>query len=213
VRLERFAGSDLHRAIGAPPTVLVLGRISARKGIEDVVAMAWLLQKRGVDARIRVVGGPSLWSDYSKLLADLPPQNSEFVGRIAPAEIPAELGRADVLVQASKYEPFGLTVGEALAAGVQVVATSEVGAIEDIDRAVVTERAPGDAEGLAAAVAEVLEQLEQDAPRLRSQAHAEAERRFAPEVVCRQVSDALLVLVAGRVGLESAALEDVGDGA
>ena len=197
VRLERFAASDMHRAIGEPPTVLVLGRISARKGIEDVVAMAWRLRERGIPALVRVVGGPSLWSDYSKLLTDLPSGSSEFAGRIAPAEIPAELARADVLVQASKYEPFGLTVGEALAAGVPVVASSEVGAIEEVDRAVVNEVAPGDVEGLTSAVAEVLERLAQDAPRLRSKARAEAERRFAPDVVCQQVSDALLTLVAG----------------
>lgn len=199
VRLERFAASDLTRAVGEPPTVLVLGRISARKGIEDVIAMARRLHERGIAARIRVVGGPSLWSDYTKLLADLPPESSEFAGRIPPSEIPAELARADVLVQASKYEPFGLTVGEALAAGVPVVASSEVGAIEDIDRTVVTEVAPGDVEGLTSAVTDMLDRLAQDAPRLRSLAHAEAERRFAPEVVCRQVSDALLGLVGGGV--------------
>lgn len=195
VRLERFAAADLTRAVGEPPTVLVLGRISARKGIEDVIAMARSLHDRGIDARVRVVGGPTLWSDYTKLLADLPAENSEFVGRIAPGEIPAELARADVLVQPSKYEPFGLTVGEALAAGVPVVASSEVGAIEHVDRAVVAEVACGDVEGLSSAVAELLERLAQDAPGLRSKARAEAERLFAPDVVCRQVSDALLALV------------------
>ncbi|MCW3019079.1 MAG: glycosyl transferase [Solirubrobacterales bacterium] len=212
VRLARFAASDTQRAAGQPPTVLVLGRISARKGIEDVIAMAWLLHDRGVDARIRIVGGPSLWSDYSKLLADLPPESSEFVGRIAPADIPAELARADVLVQASRYEPFGLTVGEALAAGVPVVATSEVGAIEDVDRAVVTELAPGDVEGLAAAVVEMLERLTHDAPRLRAKARAEAQRRFAPDVVCRQVSDALLALSAGDAGAAGGAAGGAGAG-
>jgi glycosyltransferase involved in cell wall biosynthesis len=200
VRLERFAACDPGRPAGEPPTVLVLGRIAVRKGIEDVIAMARLLRERGVGARVRVVGGPSLWSDYSRLLEELPPESSEFVGRIDPAEIPAELARADVLVQASKYEPFGLTVGEALAAGVPVVATSEVGAIEQVDRAVVAEVAPGDVEGLAAAVSDMLERLERDAPRIRGRARAEAERRFAPEIVCEQVSEALLALLARGAG-------------
>jgi glycosyltransferase involved in cell wall biosynthesis len=214
VRVERFDAAELTRAVAEPPTVLVLGRISARKGIEEVIAMARRLRERGIDVRIRVVGGPSLWSDYTKLLADLPPENAEYAGRIGPAKIPAELARADVLVQASTYEPFGLTVGEALAAGVPVAATSEVGAIEKVDRAVLAEVAPGDVEGLASAVAELLRRLAQDAPGIRAKARAEAERLFAPDVVCRQVSDALVALVApGVSGLESAALEDVGDGA
>jgi glycosyltransferase involved in cell wall biosynthesis len=199
VRLERFAAADLTRTLGAPPTVLVLGRISARKGIEDVIAMARRLHDRGIDARVRVVGGPSLWSDYTKLLSDLPPENSEFAGRIAPAKIPDELARADVLVQASTYEPFGLTVGEALAAGVLVAATSEVGAIENVDRDVLAEVAPGDVEGLTSAVVELLARLARDAPGVRAKARAEAERLFAPDVVCRQVSDALLALVVSAV--------------
>jgi glycosyltransferase involved in cell wall biosynthesis len=198
VRLDRFAACDPQRGVGEPPIVLVLGRIAVRKGIEDVIAMTRLLHARGVDARVRVVGGPSLWSDYSKLLEDLPPENSEFLGRVEPAELPAQLAQTDVLLQASKYEPFGLTVGEALAAGVPVVATSEVGAIEHIDRAVVAEVAPGDVEGLAAAVTEMLARLALHAPEIRAGARAEAERRFAPKIVCRQISDALESLVASR---------------
>jgi glycosyltransferase involved in cell wall biosynthesis len=195
VRLERFTGLSVDRGVGHPPTVLVLGRIAARKGVDDVIAMAWRLHERGIDARIRVVGGPSLSSDYTKLLEGLPQENSEYVGRVPPADIPAELARADVLVQASKYEPFGLTVGEALAAGVPVVATSEVGAIEQIDRAVVTEVKPGDVEGLTSAVAELLGRLRNTPAEIRRLARSEAERRFAPEVVCEQISIALEQLV------------------
>ncbi len=64
--------------------MLVLGRISARKGIDDVIAVARELIARGSAARVTVVGGPTLWSDYRPLLEDLPTENSEFAGRIAP---------------------------------------------------------------------------------------------------------------------------------
>jgi glycosyltransferase involved in cell wall biosynthesis len=191
VRLQRFAALDIGRGVGRPPTVLVLGRVAARKGIEDVIAVARRLNERGIDARVRVVGGPSLWSDYTKLLDDLPPENTEHVGSIPAAEIPAELARADVLLQASKYEPFGLTVGEALAAGVPVVATTEVGAIEGVDRSVVSAVAPGDVEGMTSAIVETIERLRGAPGELRARARAEAERRFAPETVCREVSAAL----------------------
>ncbi len=191
VRLERFAAVDPDRGIGRPPTVLVLGRIAARKGVEDVIAVARRLRERGSDVRVRVVGGPSLWSDYTRLLEDLPADVAEYVGRINPADIPEELARTDVLLQASKYEPFGLTVGEALAAGVPVVATSEVGAIEGVDRSVVSEVAPGDVEGMVAAIEDLLERLGDAPAQLRHRAQAEAERRFAPQIVCEQISDAL----------------------
>ena len=195
VRLDRFDSSD--GRIGSPPTIIVLGRIATGKGVEDVVALARLLLERQVDVRFRIVGGTSVWSNYTKLLDDLPAENSEYVGQVEADAVPGELARSDVLLQASKYEAFALTVAEALAAGVPVVATTEVGAIEQVDRAVAAATAPGDVEGMAAAVIAMLEQLRADPTALRARARAEAERLFSPEVVCEQISAALVRLADG----------------
>ncbi len=195
IRVEQFTVPE--RAPNDPATVLVLGRIAVRKGVQDVRALAEELQRRGADVRIRIVGGPSLWSDYTNLLASLP-ASAEYVGPIPFREIPAELAAADVLLQASAYEPFGLTVAEALAAGVPVVATSEVGAIEDADPAVAASVAPGDIAAMAEAIEATVARL-RDAPQpLRVRARAEAERLFAADVICRRVSEALEALVAER---------------
>jgi len=195
VRIERFAATD--RPPAQPPVVLVLGRVVARKGIETVVAVAKLLHERGAAVRIRVVGGPSLWSDYTKLLDELPPDVSEYAGSIAPAEVPAELAGSDLLLAPSRYEPFALTVAEALASGLPVIATSEVGAIEGVERSIVAEVAPGDAPAMADAIVAMIERLRADPAGVRTKARAEAERLFAPEVVCEQVSRALLRLIDG----------------
>jgi len=197
VQLGRFAGADLAREIGAPPTILVLGRVAVRKGVEDVVAVARALLERGIDVRIRIIGRTSLFSDYTKLLEDLPPENSEFLGSIPPTEVPAMLAHSDLLLQASKYEPFGLTVGEALAAGVLVVATTEVGAIEGVDSSVGASVRPGDVEGMVAAIVAMLDSLRARPAELRAKARAEAERLFAPELVCEQISAALERIVDG----------------
>jgi len=195
VRVGRFAGGT--GPLGEPPRILVLGRISVRKGVEDVVAVAKMLRERDVAVRFRILGGPSLWSDYTKLLEDLPPENAEYAGQVPAAEIPAELARGDVLLQASRYEPFGLTVGEALAAGVPVVATSEVGAIEGVDRSVLIEVAPGDVEAMARAIETMIERLGARAAEIRSTAHAQAQALFASELVCERISAALERLVDG----------------
>jgi glycosyltransferase involved in cell wall biosynthesis len=195
LRLERFPLSD--RAPGDPPTVLVLGRIAVRKGVENVVAVAHTLLARGVAVNIRVVGGPSLWSDYTSLLDDLPSENAEYVGSVPGEEVPREIAAGDVLLQASSYEPFALTVAEALAAGLPVVGTSEVGAIEGVDRAVAVTVAPGDVEAMADALVELLERLCADPAGVRAMAHAEAQRLFAPELVCQRISAALERLVDG----------------
>ncbi len=194
LKLEQFAVSE--RPLGRPATVLVLGRIAVRKGVEDVCAVAEELQRRGVPARIRIIGGPSLWSDYTKLLEGLPSANAEYAGTLPFRQIPAELARADVLLQASKYEPFGMTVAEALAAGVPVVATSEVGAIENTDPEVVIAVAPGDVAAITDALEAMIARIGEDPLRLRAKARSEAERLFATEMICRQVSDALEALVA-----------------
>ena len=193
VRLERFA--NLQRGLGQPPVVLVLGRVAVRKGVEDVIAATKILRELRPEVRVRVVGGPDISSDYTKLLDELPPENSEYAGRVPPSQVPQELAHSDVLLQASKYEPFGLTVGEALAAGVPVVATDEVGAAEQIDPAVAAIVRPGDVEGIVAAVAQMLDRLDREAPATRALARAEAERRYAPATVCREVEAALLALV------------------
>jgi glycosyltransferase involved in cell wall biosynthesis len=195
VRIARFV--EAAGALGEPPRILVLGRISVRKGIEDVVAVARTLLERDVDVRIRVLGNPSLYSDYTRLLGDMPAENGEYAGHIPAAEIPAELAHSDILLQASKYEPFGLTVAEALAAGVPVVATSEVGAIEGVDRSVLTEVEPGDVAGMATAITAMIERLRTSSTEIRSMARSEASRLFASDRVCEQVSGALEGLVGG----------------
>jgi glycosyltransferase involved in cell wall biosynthesis len=198
IRLGRFTAR--RDAVGEPPTVLVLGRVALRKGVEDVVALAHELLARNVHVRIRIAGGPSLWSDYTKLLEDLP-ENAEYIGPVHHSRIPQELADSDMLLQASKYEPFGLTVGEALAAGVPVIATSEVGAIEEVDPAVVETVAPGDVQGMATAVIAMIERLRERPAELGTIARAEAERLFSTRAVCRQISDALERLLADGVDI------------
>ena len=198
VRLQRFPVSE--RTIGDPPLVLVPGRVSMRKGIEDVVKLSRLFRERGVNVRLRVVGGASLWSDYRKLLEDMPRESAEYVEKVPPTEMPTEYLATDVMLQASKYDPCPMAVIESFASGVPVVATSEVGSIEGVDRSVVIEVAPGDVEGMADAVEEMLGRLRSDPEGVRHKARAEAERRFATPVVCAQISEALEALTSSRDG-------------
>jgi glycosyltransferase involved in cell wall biosynthesis len=189
MNLDQFANVD--RPIGEPPIILVPTRIAVRKGIDDVVAVARELLERKADVRVRIVGGPSLFSDYTKLLDDLPAENSEYVGRVPHSEIPAEFERADVMLIASRFDPCPLAVLEALAAGVPVVATSEVGSIEDVARSVAAVLEPGDVPGMATAVEAMVDRVKASPTETRSAARAEAERLFAPERICEQISTAL----------------------
>jgi glycosyltransferase involved in cell wall biosynthesis len=111
--------------------------------------------------------------------------------------VPEVLRETDVLVQPSKYEPFALTVAEALAAGVPVVGTSEVGAMEGTSVGIATEIVPvADAGALANAVETLLARLRDDPDAVRLAARRDAERLFAADIVCRRISGALCELVA-----------------
>jgi len=193
VRLERF--NQPRTEIGSPPIVLVLGRISLRKGIDQVVALSHLLRERGTVVQLRIVGSKSLWSDYRPLLRDIDPTNTTYVGQVAADAVPSELCKADILIQASKYEPFALTVGEALAAGVPVIATNEVGAVAGATGPWLVETAVGDVEGLADAVETMVERLRNEPEHVRRSAREHAERTFSPKHVCQLISDRLEQLV------------------
>ena len=132
--------------------------------------------------------------------ATFPPRTPNTAGACSRATCPREFEAADVVLLASKYDPCPMSVLEALDAGVPVVATSEVGSIEGVDRSVAAEVAPGDVEGMASAIEAMIERLRADPAATRALARAEAERRFAPDVVCAQISAALEGLVDARRG-------------
>jgi glycosyltransferase involved in cell wall biosynthesis len=195
VRVDRFTAKE--SPPGDPATVLVLGRIATGKGLESVIALARLALERELGLRFRIVGGgTSLWSNYTELLDDLPSENSEHVGHVVSVDVPGEYARSDILLQASRYEAFALTVAEALAGGLPVVATSEVGAVERVDRRVAELVAPDDVEAMATAILATLERLHADPAGIRRLARAEAERLFTPETVCAEITRALERLVA-----------------
>ena len=86
---------------------------------------------------------------------------------------------ADALIQPSKYEPFALTVGEALASGMPVVASDEVGAAEGIDPGCCTVFRSGDLDAFESAVRGLIGRLENGAkPAISQLARSEASGIF-----------------------------------
>lgn len=192
VRLDRF--DPAHRDLAERPVVLALGRVAVRKGIQDVVGVAQALHNRNSPITVRIVGAGSLWSDYTALLSDLPATGAEYAGAVSWADVTAELAGCDVLLAASRYEPFALTVAEALASGVPTVGTTAVGAMEQVDGAVAVAVAPGDVDALVTAVVSTVDRVRTDPAAVAAAARSEAERLFATETVCAQISRALLEL-------------------
>lgn len=163
-RLARPAGTD-HSARLPPsgaadrlPRIVTVSRLSSEKGIPVLLDAAALLHRQGLAHRLVLVGdGPErerLRERAEQLgIAD----HVDFRGEVAPDAVPAELAGADVFCLASFSEGIPVSVMEAMALGVPVVA-SAVGGVREIADDGRTARlvSPGEPAELAEALAATL---------------------------------------------------------
>lgn len=112
--------------------VLVISRLQPWKGVDTCIRA--LAELRDLPIKLRIVGQGS--SDYEAYLKTLVQtlqltQQVDFIGQVSPTMIHQQYLKADVFVLASSYEPFGIVLVEAMAAGVPIVA-SDVGGIPSV---------------------------------------------------------------------------------
>lgn len=119
------------------PRLVVLGRLVARKGVDDVVRALARIPR----AELVVAGGPDareLDGDAEACrLRDLAARlgvggRVALCGRVARADVPKLLRSADVVVCTPWYEPFGIVPLEAMACGIPVVATAVGGMLDTV---------------------------------------------------------------------------------
>jgi glycosyltransferase involved in cell wall biosynthesis len=180
--------------------LLFVSRIAVRKGIDAIVELSHRIQDLEGKVIIEIIGDRSLWSDYRHLLAGLCPGTAITVGQIGQEELRGRLQSATAVLQPSRYEPFALTVGEALACGTPVITSDEVGATENVDPRVGVRVADGDSAALEHALRDLLTKVIDPIieSQLRALARSEAERLFAPNVVGRQLARELEAFVRAR---------------
>ncbi len=147
--------------------------------------------------RLRVIGSPSLWSDYQRALDRADSRTLVREGARSRHEVFAEVGGSLALLQLSRYEPFGLTVAESLALGVPVIVTPAVGAAEDVAADVCVRVEPGDIGGLREAVLTLCSLREDERMLLAYRCRKEAERLFRPSVVADQLEAAFAAVLTG----------------
>jgi D-inositol-3-phosphate glycosyltransferase len=162
VDVRRFDPDDGERRPG-PPRVLTVSRLVPRKGVDTAIRA---LARVGGDAELVVAGGPEgaeLAGDpevvrlQTLAAAEGVADRVRFVGRVGPADVPALMRDADVVVQLPTYEPFGLVPLEAMASGRPVVA-AQVGGLADtvVDGVTGLHVPPGDPDAAARAITTLL---------------------------------------------------------
>lgn len=168
-----------------PPTILSVARQYPRKNTRALIAALPRIRARIPQARLRIVGGgpelPTLRAlvrrlglgDAVDLLGALPDDRS----------VRAEFARAALFALPSRQEGFGIVFLEAMAAGLPVVAAN-AGAVPEVvaDGVVGHLVAPDDADGLADAVAGLLEDRAR-ATRMGDAGRARVRRYALPAVI------------------------------
>jgi glycosyltransferase involved in cell wall biosynthesis len=171
---SRRAALRAELGLGRGPVVLYVGRLVPVKGIDTLLRAFRLVEPRGRSnlagpstinrepsnaAQLLIVGEGEQRGDLEALASELAlEQQVRFIGSRPWAELPRLYGIADLLVLPSLFEPWGAVVNEALACGLPVVVSDQVGCAPDLVRAgengwIVS---AGDTGALAAALEEAL---------------------------------------------------------
>jgi glycosyltransferase involved in cell wall biosynthesis len=99
-----------------------VARLSPEKGLDTLLAAAALAARKSPDVRFEVAGDGPLFATLQQTAADLNlQQHVHFLGEVR--DIPGLLARARAFVLPSRAEGISLTLLEAMASGLPVIAT------------------------------------------------------------------------------------------
>jgi glycosyltransferase involved in cell wall biosynthesis len=137
-------GADPQRTVIAPNAVPKPARSQLRGRPHDplrFLSVGQLIQRKGLDLLLEAFRnrkGGELWSAGDGLLKPLVQKVSRndtrvrYMGQLGGEELAALYHETDVLVLPSRYEVWGLVINEALAQGLPVLVSNQVGAVDDL---------------------------------------------------------------------------------
>ena len=137
----------VNRALRAPCVSSTWGTMDERKGVDVLAAAASELDQRGCKFELTTIGNGSSTISFADI------GRSKHLGWLPRVRLAAELATHDVLVLPSRHDSFGIVVAEAMACGLPVIVTENVGAKEMVTPGDDGQIVPvGDAAALASAM-------------------------------------------------------------
>lgn len=186
--LHGFDREAFRRRMNIPGESLLVGTIGElkrQKGHEDFLRAAAIIARENESAHFVIAGADNTRTNEHRLALERLIDELGLTNRVALTgwldEVAPLLSALDVYVSASQTESFGLTIIEAMAAGLAVVATATAGAREIIDNestGIIV--AIGDYQALAASVLRLLANKD-ERERMGALARARARARFSLE--------------------------------
>jgi glycosyltransferase involved in cell wall biosynthesis len=138
----------------AHPILLYAAKFQRRKHPDDVLRAAAKLKAEGLQFHVAMVGSGEMAGELKSLTQSLGLDNVRFHGFVNQSLLPRVYAACDAFILPSEEEPWGLAVNEAMACGLPVVVSAEVGCVPDLVTPGVSGQTfqAGDVDGLADAL-------------------------------------------------------------
>jgi glycosyltransferase involved in cell wall biosynthesis len=201
IDVERFASAVVDQDGNQPPRVGMAGHLAPIKGQDDFVRAAAIASQLRDDIEFVIAGEDKSEARENRqalerLISELMMEDKiKLLGWTD--DIASFLASLQVYVSPARSEPFGLSIVEAMAAGVPVVATASEGAREIIDDNETGRLVPiGESEAIAATILDLLEN-ESERQRLAENARVAVRNRFSLERMVEQTERVYAEVVTG----------------
>lgn len=159
IRTEAIAVRKPEQLLHNPIRIVQVSRLDSKIKGQDILIRAIAgLRKRGIEVEATFIGeGPDLDSLQELARNEGVADSVTFTGNMPRKEIYARLADFDLMVQPSRFEGFGLTVAEGMAAGLPLVVPEGGGPWEVADRGRLAETfVNGDSASCADAIAHAI---------------------------------------------------------
>jgi glycosyltransferase involved in cell wall biosynthesis len=131
--IRAAAGGPRSASGDRPVRVLSVGRLVPDKNVAALVEAFARAGLDGGEAQLQIVGTGPLLESLRALAERLGVTNRvDFAGYLAPEQLPLRYAAADVFALVSTWEPFGVAVREAAAAGLPLLCSRLAGAAGDV---------------------------------------------------------------------------------
>lgn len=183
---DRFLFASLIDHGREPFRLVSVASLGRHKRMDVVIDAVAALRNRGRNIALTIIGDGSERARLEKMVGDLAlTEVVEFAGRVALSDMPKAMGTGDLLVSASDFETFGVTLIEGMALGMPVVATRSGGPDSIVTSEVGTLVPLGDPIALADAAAAIMDNIERYSP---ADIRTHCAARFSSRTVCRSLT-------------------------